>query len=253
MPQYLVANWKMNGSAEFANRWLADLGRKSGSDRQVIVCAPAIVLGNPAVVAQAQNAGIALGGQDCHAESYGAYTGWISAPMLAELGATAVIVGHSERRQYAGERDGDVAAKARAAHAAGLTAIVCVGESLDERQAGRAETLVEQQVRASLPDSTTVNNTLLAYEPIWAIGTGQVAEPADVAAMHDHLARVCSDLGLPGLPLLYGGSVKPNNAGDLLALGHVDGALVGGASLDATSFAAIIDAAPKGQASGVCA
>ncbi len=244
---YLVANWKMNGTADFASQWLADLGRSRNAERQVIACAPATILGNPAVIAQAKAAGVALGGQDCHAKTDGAYTGWISAPMLAGLGVCAVIVGHSERREHAGESDADVAAKAQAAHKAGLTAIVCVGESLAQRQAGQAETLVESQVRASLPDSATTSNTLLAYEPIWAIGTGQVAEPGDVAAMHRHLAAVCSDMGLPGLPLLYGGSVKPNNARELLALEYVNGALVGGASLDAASFAAIIDAAPGGK------
>lgn len=244
---YLVANWKMNGSADFASAWLQGLGRQSDGHREIIACAPATFLGNPAIAAQAVAAGVALGGQDCHAKTDGAYTGWVSAPMLAEVGAKAVIVGHSERREYAGESDADVAAKASAAHAAGLLAIVCVGESLVQREAGQAESLVEQQVRASLPASATTGNTVLAYEPIWAIGTGQVAEPSDVAAMHAHLAGVVGDMGLAGLPLLYGGSVKPGNAGELLALEHVDGALVGGAALDAGSFAAIVDAAPDGQ------
>lgn len=237
----------MNGSLDFARNWLASLGRSSDAGRQIIACAPATLLGNPALVEQAEAAGISLGGQDCHARAEGAFTGWLAASMLAEVGAKAVIVGHSERRQYAGESDSDVAAKAAAAHAAGLMAIVCVGESLEQRQAGNAESLVERQVRASLPASATPSNTLLAYEPIWAIGTGQVAEPSDVAAMHNHLADVCADMGLEGLPLLYGGSVKPNNAGELLAINTVNGALVGGAALDAASFAAIIDAVPGGS------
>lgn len=247
MRYYLVANWKMNGSQAFAEAWLASLGRASDAQRQVIACAPASILGNPAIASQAQNLGIGLGGQDCHAEPEGAYTGWISAPMLAELGASAVIVGHSERRQYAHESNEQVAAKAAAAHRAGLRAIVCVGESLEQRQAGQAEATVEAQLRASLPDSATPDNTLVAYEPIWAIGTGQVAQPSDVAAMHAHLSGVCTDMGQAGMPLLYGGSVKPGNAAELLSLAHVNGALVGGASLDAASFAAIIDAAPSAE------
>lgn len=248
MQYFLVANWKMNGSHSFARDWLTALGRSNDEQRQIIACAPATILGNPDLVALAQQNGIALGGQDCHAASNGAYTGWVSAPMLKDLGVSAVIVGHSERRDYAQESDSDVATKAGAAHQAGLLAIVCVGESLEQRQAGLAEATVEAQLRASLPASTTAQNTLVAYEPIWAIGTGQVAEPSDVAAMHGHLAGVCDDMGLGGMPLLYGGSVKPANAAELLDLPHVQGALVGGAALDAGSFAAIIDATPVDEA-----
>lgn len=247
MAYYLVANWKMNGSRGFAHDWLAGLGRRSNAQRQIIACAPATILGDPSARIEADTAGISLGGQDCHAAPDGAYTGWVSAPMLAELGVAAVIVGHSERRELAHESDADVAAKAAAAHQAGLLAIVCVGESLEQRQAGQAEAVVEDQLRASLPASTTTTNTLVAYEPIWAIGTGQVAQPSDVAAMHNHLASCCSSLGLAGLALLYGGSVKPANAAELLALEHVSGALVGGASLQTESFAAIIDAVPGAE------
>ncbi len=247
MRYFLVANWKMNGSQSFARDWLKRLGRHSDDNRHIIVCPPATILGNPEIATLAEQQGIGLGGQDCHAASDGAFTGWVSAPMLAELGVSAVIVGHSERREFAQESDSDVAAKAAAAHQAGLLAIVCVGESLAQRQAGAAEATVEAQLRASLSTSSNTSNTLVAYEPIWAIGTGQVAQPADVAAMHAHLAQVCADMGLARMPLLYGGSVKPGNAGDLLALEHVSGALVGGAALQADSFAAIVDATPAGE------
>jgi triosephosphate isomerase len=182
---------------------------------------------------------IALGGQDCHAEPKGAHTGDIAAEMLADLGCEYVIVGHSERRQNHAESDALVQAKARAAQRAGLAAIVCVGETRAEREAGRAEQVVTAQLAASLPAACTPANTVIAYEPVWAIGTGLTPTGADVVAMHAAIrAALGARLGQAAgaARLLYGGSVKASNAGELLALANVDGALVGGASLTAAEF-----------------
>jgi triosephosphate isomerase len=190
---------------------------------------------------------IALGGQDCHAEETGAHTGDLSAPMLADAGCAYAIVGHSERRADHGERDGDVAAKAAAAHAAGLTAVICVGESLAEREAGRALEVVDGQVRASTPDGATTSNTAIAYEPIWAIGTGRTATSADIEAVHAQIRESWESRfsgGGAALRVLYGGSVKAQNAGEILNTRGVDGALVGGASLSVDDFWSICQACP---------
>ena len=182
---------------------------------------------------------ISVGGQDCSAETAGAYTGDISAPMLADAGASYVILGHSERRQGHGETDAMVAAKATAAHAAGLVAIICVGETEAEREAGKQLDVVAAQVKGSLPPGAKPENTVIAYEPIWAIGTGKTATAEDVRAMHAHLRALAGE----GMRLLYGGSVKPANAGEILHTDNVDGVLVGGASLVAADFVAIARAA----------
>jgi triosephosphate isomerase len=208
-----------------------------------MICAPATLIS--LLADKTEGARISVGGQDCHAEKSGAHTGDVSAEMLQDAGATAVIVGHSERRTDHGESDSDVNAKAQAAWRAGLVAIVCVGETEAERKAGRAVEVVERQLNASVPDGATAENTVIAYEPVWAIGTGLTPTAADVeeihAAMRDNLANRFGDNG-SAMRLLYGGSVKPGNAGELMAVANVNGALVGGASLKADDFIGILSA-----------
>ncbi len=192
--------------------------------------------------ARAKGTPVAIGAQDCHAERSGAFTGDISAEMLKDAGAIAVIVGHSERRANHRENDADVRAKALAARRAGLLAIVCVGETQAERDTGRALAVVEGQLAGSLPDGALAGNLVVAYEPVWAIGSGRTPTPDDVAEMHGlirgHLTRRVGAEG-EGFRILYGGSVKPSNAAELMAVENVDGALVGGASLKADDFLAI--------------
>ena len=185
---------------------------------------------------------VAIGGQDCHAEPSGAFTGDISAEMLADLGATAVIVGHSERRSYHHETDADVRAKALAAWRAGLTGILCVGETQEQRAAGREIAVIGAQLDGSVPDGATAPRLVVAYEPVWAIGTGLTPTVADVTAVHAFIrGRLLARFpgAGEGIRILYGGSVKPSNARELLSVPNVDGALVGGASLKATEFLAI--------------
>jgi triosephosphate isomerase len=191
---------------------------------------------------------IALGGQDCHAADQGAHTGDVAAPMLRDAGASYVIVGHSERRATHGETDAMVRAKAEAAHRAGLTAIICLGETLAERERGAALTRVGSQLKASLPDGATPANTVVAYEPIWAIGSGRTPTPAEIAKVHGHIRRrLAARFGASdGFRLLYGGSVKAGNATQLLQIANVDGALVGGASLTAADFWPIVAARAGG-------
>ncbi len=247
-PRPLVAgNWKMNGLKSSA-RILGDLqigytpGLRSKVD--LLVCPPATLIQNFAVLAIGSR--IAIGGQDCHAAESGAYTGDISAEMLADMGASYVIVGHSERRTYHREKDADVRAKAEAAHRAGLIAIVCVGESREEREAGKTLAVVRRQLRGSVPEAATAADLVIAYEPVWAIGTGLTPTPSDVAEVHalirDELRRIVGRADQTKVRILYGGSVKPSNAKELLAVPNVDGALVGGASLVAADFLAIAGA-----------
>ncbi len=239
-PRPLAAgNWKMNGLGADAGE-IALLAAKlvvREAEADILICPPATLLARMAVAFEGQ--GIAFGGQDCHTAVSGAHTGDISAEMIADAGGTYVIVGHSERRASYGETDATVAAKAAAAHNAGLTAIVCVGETLAEREAGKALSVVDAQVQGSLPSSATAENTVIAYEPVWAIGTGRTPSLADIAEMH---AAIRARLGDTKFRILYGGSVKPANAVEILGLANVDGALVGGASLKAADFDAIIDA-----------
>lgn len=192
-------------------------------------------------VIEHNHAPVDLGGQDCAAFANGAYTGEISAAMLADYHCKYVILGHSERRHVLGESNKDVKAKAEMAHKAGLTAIICVGETAGERDSGMENEVVEGQLSGSLPDSATAENTVIAYEPVWAIGTGKVATAEDVRAMHrfirDRLKEKLADS--VNLRILYGGSVKPDNAAEIMAVENVDGALIGGASLEAGSFLGI--------------
>lgn len=206
-----------------------------------MICPPATL-----IAAFAPHAGpIGLGGQDCHPKASGAHTGDLAAEMLRDAGGAYVIVGHSERRADHGETDALVRAKAEAAHRAGLLAIVCVGETLAERDAGRALDVVSGQLAGSLPDAARAVDTVVAYEPVWAIGTGRTPTIDDIAAMH---ARIRADLGrrfgdAAAFRILYGGSVKASNAAEILGVANVDGALVGGASLKAADFWPIVQAA----------
>lgn len=242
----VAGNWKMNGTGESLTELRAiaaglssDLGRKLDS----VICVPATLLSRAADTLEAENVG--LGGEDCHTAASGAHTGDISAIMLKEAGASHVIVGHSERRTDHGETNEIVNAKAKAAWAAGLVAIICVGETADERRSERTLDIIGSQLAGSLPEGVTAENTVVAYEPVWAIGTGLTPTVQDVRAAHAFMReRLIEQFGTQGahLRLLYGGSVKPTNAIELLGIADVDGALVGGASLKATDFLAICEA-----------
>jgi triosephosphate isomerase len=241
----VAGNWKMNGvGASLAEIGvLADGLARASARCDVMICPPATLLHRLAGVVGAS--GVVVGAQDCHAKASGAHTGDISAEMLADAGARAVIVGHSERRADHGETDAMVRAKAEAAHRAGLVAIVCVGETEAERKAGRALTVVGEQLQGSLPDGAQAANTVVAYEPVWAIGTGLTPTTADVAEVHGALRTALeARFGAEGaqMRLLYGGSVKAANAKELMGVRHVNGALVGGASLKAGDFLGIIAA-----------
>jgi triosephosphate isomerase len=237
----VAGNWKMNGltaSAGELEKIIAGVDTGGLPKADFLVCPPATLVANFA--ARARGSRVAIGGQDCHAEPAGAFTGDISAEMLKDAGATAVIVGHSERRQNHHETDAMVRAKALAARRAGLTAIVCVGETCAERDGGKARDVVGTQLAGSLPDGAT--DFVVAYEPVWAIGTGMTPTLDDVTAMHGFIRdRLCERYGAAGqgVGILYGGSVKPGNATELLTAENVDGALIGGASLKADEFLAI--------------
>ncbi|MEM8578476.1 MAG: triose-phosphate isomerase [Pseudomonadota bacterium] len=234
-----AGNWKMNGDAA-ALGMLAELPRPEGCD--VVICPPAPLLYR---AVEAAPAGVAIGAQDCHAQAAGAFTGDIAAAMVADAGARYVIVGHSERRAGHQETSRDVRAKAVAARDAGLTTILCLGESAEERAAENTLDIIAGQLSASVPDASTAQTLVVAYEPIWAIGTGAVATPAQIDEVHDFIRdRLITRFGPDGaaMRLLYGGSVKPSNAAEIFASDNVDGALVGGASLSAQDFAPIIEA-----------
>ena len=244
----IAGNWKMNGlkSALAELTKLRDAVVKGGmaDHADILVCPPATLI---AQAAEAMRGGpIEIGGQDCRADASGAFTGDLSAAMLADSGATSVILGHSERRSLHSERDMDVRAKAEAAHRAGLNAIVCVGETAGERRLGLTLAVIARQLRGSLPKDAAAPNTIIAYEPVWAIGTGLTPTPADIAEVHHfirlELAGLLGQAVADRARILYGGSVKPNNAAELLTIAGVDGALVGGASLLADDFVPIIAA-----------
>jgi triosephosphate isomerase len=236
----IAGNWKMNGlsgASAKLDRIIAG-AQKLPDHIDVLVCPPFLLV--PAFAARAQGTRVAVGGQDCHPDPSGAHTGDIAAEMLADAKARFVIVGHSERRQGHHETDAQVQAKALAARRAGLTAIVCVGETRAERDAGKAKDVVGQQLAGSLPEGA--GTIAIAYEPVWAIGTGLTPTSQDVRDIHAFIReRLLSCYGTKGedVRILYGGSVKPANAKELLAINNVDGALVGGASLDPDEFLAI--------------
>lgn len=238
MPCKLAAgNWKMNGLSADLDELRALIAANPDPDCGVLICPPATLLAPMAAVARGSR--VLLGGQDCHSDKSGAHTGDISATMLVDAGAGHVILGHSERRADHAETSALVMAKADAAHGCGLTAIICVGETEAERDAGTALDVVLGQLRASVPHGANAANTVIAYEPVWAIGTGRTPTLDQIAEMHDALRAAVPDAEMS---LLYGGSVKPANASDIFALTNVDGALVGGASLKAGDFGAIIAA-----------
>jgi triosephosphate isomerase (TIM) len=240
-PIPLVAgNWKMNGLAVSEGELTKIVNGAAGLKADLMVCPPATLIADFA--AAARGSAVAIGGQDCHAEASGAHTGDIAAEMLKDAGAVAVIVGHSERRTDHHETDAQVRAKAVAAHRAGLTAIVCVGEQRAEREAGQTLSVIGRQLDGSLPDGGTGGNLVVAYEPVWAIGTGLTPTPADVAEVHAFIRKRLEaryDAEGARVRILYGGSVKPANAKELLTIANVNGALVGGASLKATDFLGI--------------
>lgn len=236
----IAGNWKMHGTLAEATALASGVAAGATEKAELLVCPPFPHL---VPVAEAlRGKAVALGAQDCHAAAKGAHTGDVAAAMLKDLGAAYVILGHSERRADHGESDAAVKAKAEAALAAGLVPVVCVGESEAQRLSGEAEAVVAGQLAGSLPEGFAAAGGVVAYEPVWAIGTGRTPTEADIAAMHARiraeLEKVFGEAGKT-LRILYGGSVKPSNAKGILALPHVDGALVGGASLKAEDFLGI--------------
>lgn len=240
----IAGNWKMNGSLAEAAALAGAVAAGASPGPDLLVCPPFLYV--PGVAAALAGRGVAVGAQDCHAAAKGAHTGDVAAPMLRDVGAAYVILGHSERRANHAETDAAVRAKTEAALAAGLTPIVCVGESEAERLAGAAEAVVTTQLDGSLPDGFAAAAGVVAYEPVWAIGTGRTPTEAEIAAVHATIrARLVARFGAAGgaLRILYGGSMKPSNAAAILALPNVDGGLIGGASLVAADFLAIAKAA----------
>ncbi len=239
----VAGNWKMNGLAASVAEAEAMAKGLSSEATDVLICPPATLVA--ALAAKLKGSRITVGGQDCHAKASGAHTGDTSAEMLKDAGAAAVIVGHSERRSDHLESDALVKAKAGAAHRAGMVAIVCVGETAAERQAGQTLEVVSRQLAGSLPEACRATDTIVAYEPVWAIGTGLTPTTADVAEVHAAIRKaLVARFGDEGqaMRILYGGSVKASNAKELMAVANVNGALVGGASLKAADFLGIIAA-----------
>lgn len=248
-----AGNWKMNGtSADLAE--LDALARAhDGAGVDILICPPATLLAQ--AVEHTRGSAVMIGAQDCHYEAFGPHTGDISAPMIADAGARAVILGHSERREDHNESSALVRRKARAAHAAGLTAVICLGESEAQRLAANTLDIIAGQLAISVPDGADGANTVIAYEPVWAIGTGKIPTTAQIDEVHDFIrARLIARFGPRhggAIRLIYGGSVKPDNAAAIFATDNVDGALVGGASLRAADFSPIIKALEASdQASG---
>jgi triosephosphate isomerase len=246
MKKLIAGNWKMNGSLDDARFLIADIvngihGRQELLETcEFVVCPPFVHI--PSVRHALHNTTyVAFGGQDCSSFDDGAYTGDVSAAMLKDIGASYVILGHSERRQYHGETDSIVSQKAQRAHKHGLVTIICVGESDEQRELGQQEDVVAAQLEGSIPACATAQNTVIAYEPVWAIGTGKTATPDDVRSMHAFIRKKIKEKVADSekLRILYGGSMKPDNAAELLATENVDGGLIGGASLKADQFLGI--------------
>lgn len=239
-----AGNWKMNGTGHDLSELTRLVSAHPDPACEILICPPATLLHRAAQAAA--GSAICIGAQDCHTDASGAHTGDISASMILDAGARHVILGHSERRQNHGERNEDVRAKAKAAIDASLTAIICLGETLAERDTANTLDIIAAQLSGSVPDMTTGENLVIAYEPIWAIGTGRVPDPAQIGEVHgfirDRLERRFGAGMSRSVRLLYGGSVKPDNAADIFAVPDVDGALVGGASLKAADFSPIIAA-----------
>lgn len=247
MKKLIAGNWKMNGNAAEAAALIEAVEGRIAKDMDIldkcdfVVCPPFVHLG--LVKPKLEN--VSMGGQNCSQRGNGAFTGDISAAMLKDIGARYVILGHSERRQYHKEKDETIALKAQAANAEGLITIICVGETEEEREAGKQNEIVAAQLEKSLPDGVSEENTVIAYEPVWAIGTGKTATPDDIRAMHEFIRGNLMAKYDDGekIRILYGGSVKPSNAGEIFAVPHVNGALIGGASLKADDFMGIAAAA----------
>jgi triosephosphate isomerase (TIM) len=242
MRKLAAGNWKMNGLAAALAEVQALVAAQGQPSCDMLLCPPATLIARMALAAQ--GSALLVGGQDCHAAAAGAHTGDVSAAMLADAGASHVILGHSERRADHGETDALVHAKALAARTAGLVAIICVGETEGQRDAGQTLDVIAAQM-ASVPADMTAAALVIAYEPVWAIGTGRTPTLAQIAEVHAFLrARLTARIGdaAKATRLLYGGSVKPSNAAEIFATPHVDGALVGGASLKAADFGAIVAA-----------
>ena len=243
MRKLAAGNWKMNGTAASLSEVAALLAAHPAPACDMLLCPPATLIARMADLAK--GSALHVGGQDCHAKASGAHTGDLSAAMLADAGASHVILGHSERRTDHRETDAQVLAKAEAAQVAGLVAIVCIGETEAERDAGRTLDVIGTQLAGSVPQGSRAETLVVAYEPVWAIGTGRTPTIAEIAEVHAFLrARLTARIGAEaaGVRLLYGGSVKPSNAAEIFAVPHVDGALVGGASLKAADFGAIVAA-----------
>lgn len=247
---FIAGNWKMNGMGAEADALAESVARHVKTTKptaEVGIFPPFTMLNR--LQKTLKSSDIKLGGQDCHESESGAFTGSISPSMLKETGSTHVIIGHSERRQYQGETNADVCLKAKAAIAAGLVPIICIGESLEQRQSGQALEMLGQQLRETCSFSLDADQFILAYEPVWAIGTGLTAEPAQIREAHAHIRKLFSSMKniehAEEIRILYGGSVKAANAPEILAIDHVDGVLVGGASLKADEFCSIIDAASQ--------
>jgi triosephosphate isomerase len=243
MKKLAAGNWKMNGTAASLSEVAALVAAHPAPACEMLLCPPATLVS--VMAAKARGTALKVGGQDCHAKTSGAHTGDISAAMLADAGASHVILGHSERRTDHAETDAQVLAKAEAAIAAGLVAIVCIGETEAERDAGRTLDVVGTQLHGSVPAGASAATLVVAYEPVWAIGTGRTPTLDEIAEVHAFIrARLTAHIGTEaaGVRLLYGGSVKPSNAAEIFALPNVDGALVGGASLKAADFGAIVAA-----------
>ncbi len=239
-----AGNWKMNGTSAALTQ-LEQLARQHPApDVDILICPPATLIAQAVDITS--HSALQIGGQDCHPAQSGAHTGDISAAMLVDAGATSVILGHSERRENHNESNDLIHDKARTAQACGLTTLICLGESLAQREASETLDIIATQLSASTPLSSTAENTIIAYEPIWAIGTGLTPTPRQIGEVHDFIrARVQDRFGdktASGLRLLYGGSVKPGNADEIFAIPNVDGALVGGASLKSEDFSPIINA-----------
>ncbi|MGE0251529.1 MAG: triose-phosphate isomerase [Dongiaceae bacterium] len=231
MTQLLIANWKMNGSKAGVLAYAAELLNfmaAEGKSHQMVICPPFPYL--DIVAENLDGSAVQLGAQDCHTQEKGAFTGDISAPMLADMGCKYVIVGHSERRQYHGESDDLIAQKLQSAQKAGLIPILCIGETGEERKANKTLSVLSRQLKIAAGD------LVIAYEPVWAIGTGLTPSAAEIEAAHRHIRQ---ELKTNKAPILYGGSVKPENAQEIFAIPGVDGALVGGASLKAADFMAL--------------
>lgn len=241
---FVAGNWKMNGLRASLGEIAAVANGIGGANCDVAICPPATLISE--AVTSASGSALTIGGQDCHAKAAGAHTGDISAEMIADLGGKLAIVGHSERRTDHGETDAEVRAKAEAAWRAGLLAVLCIGETEAKRRAGATLDVLGRQIAGSVPEGAKALNTVIAYEPVWAIGSGLTPSEDDIAEAHVHIRKALADKTggeAESIRILYGGSVKPSNAATILALDDVDGALVGGASLKAADFLKIVAAA----------